>query len=290
VSYKFGLKADASETFTLRGDSVYYTPGSPYFQKYTKAGAGPYALANAANPYVEEGVTQYVTSLCYENADGTYGRMVFGANADWTDTANNFTLTAAGAARVPDGSILKVTYGSLTAATYPQSRNDAKAPPVRPAALRAKDIDVYIGDATATPTFTRVPGVQSLNVDRKVNLDKDEEFGNPHYVAQDYDTADVTGKLDVKPADANAMFSLIRKLAGVPTGQTVGVLSTVILPMEIHLNDPTTGARLKTLYVPDAEFNQPAVQGRVQTKLTVSFDFESSAGSLLVYKGNRAGT
>lgn len=289
VSYKFGLQATAGQTFTLRGDSVYYTPGSPYYQTYALSGAGPYAFAHAANIYRETGVVQYANSICYEAPDGTFGRLTFGQH--YTDTTNNFTLTAAGVALIPASSTLKATYGSLVAATYAKTVNDRTAPPLRPIGVRSRDIDIYIGTNAATPVFTRVEGVQSFNVDRKVNLDKDEEFGNSHYVSQDYDTADVTGQMQVKPGNVAAMFTLIRKLANVSANETVGVLGPVQLPVEIRLLDPSDhNIRLKTLYVPDAVFNPPPVQGRVQTKLTIPFDFTSEGGTLLVYKGDRAGT
>lgn len=289
VSYKFGLRANAGQTFTMRSDATYYTPGSPYFETHTLSGAGPYSLAHTANPYFEEGVEQFVNAMCWVHPSGTYGRLFFGHH--WTDTATTFTLTAAALAIIPSGSTIKVCYGSLAAATYPQSLNDATAPPLLPSGVRSRDIDVYIGTSAATPVFTRVEGVQAFNVDRKVNLDKDEEFGNAHFVSQDYDTADVTGQLQVKPENSAALFSLVRQLAGVPSGETAGVLSTVQLPVELRISDPADRTRrLKTLYIPDAVFNPPPIQGRVQTKLTVNFDFESEGGQLLVYSGDRTGT
>ncbi len=57
--------------------------------------------------------------------------------------------------------------------------------------------------------------------------------------------------------------------------------------MEIRISDPDTGVVLKTLYVPDARFQIPGVQGRVQTKLETTFNFTSDGGSLTVYSGER---
>jgi hypothetical protein len=47
---------------------------------------------------------------------------------------------------------------------------------------------------------------------------------------------------------------------------------------------------VKTLYIPDARFTVPGVQGRVQQKTEVTFNFSSDGGTLLVYSGNRTGT
>ena len=35
VAYKFGVTSNASQTFTFKGDTVNYIPGSPYFQEFT---------------------------------------------------------------------------------------------------------------------------------------------------------------------------------------------------------------------------------------------------------------
>jgi hypothetical protein len=60
-----------------------------------------------------------------------------------------------------------------------------------------------------------------------------------------------------------------------------------VLPLDIVLYSPDDGTVLKTLHVPDARFTVPGYSGRVQQKLTVTFNFESDLGSLLVYKGAR---
>jgi hypothetical protein len=59
------------------------------------------------------------------------------------------------------------------------------------------------------------------------------------------------------------------------------------LPIEIRVSDPDTGARLKTLYVPDARFKPPAIEGRVQQKLEPTFEWTSDGGSLQIFKGAR---
>jgi hypothetical protein len=124
-------------------------------------------------------------------------------------------------------------------------------------------------------------------VSRRVNLDNDEEFGNYHYVSQDYDTADVTGSITVKPEDPEDLWDKIAQIANVSTTAIAGPNTSVALPVELRVNDPDTGARLKTLYVPDARFTLPSTQGRVQTKQQVTFNFSSDGGTLLVYKGAR---
>lgn len=279
VTYRFGMRQNATEQFTLRGDSIFYIPGTPYYQEWAAAGTGPYALAHTALPYNESGDTLYVLGLCYLRADGTYRRLFYGT--DYTNTATTFTLLEA----PPVGATIRAVYGSAAAATYPQTVHEDAT--VKPAAVRGKDLAVYVSDGAATPTLTLWSGVQSFEVTRRVNLDSDEEFGNPHFVSQDYDTAEVSGSVTVRSRDVDDLFSKIAQVTNVDPDEVAGVLSSQPLPLELHVNHPDTGARVKTLYVPDARFQPPGIQGRVQQKLETTFSFTSDAGTLLVYAGAR---
>lgn len=277
--YRFGVRANATESHTLRGDAIYYIPGTPYYEEFTAAGTGPYALAHTALPYTESGSTFHVLGLCYLATDGTYKRLFHGS--DFTDTTGNFTLVVA----PPAGAKIRAVYGSATAATYAQSVHPSTA--VKPAAVRAKNIDLYVGTTAATPVFSRWTGVQSVELTRRVTLQNDEEFGNVHYVAQDYDTPSVTGRIGLKPLDPGAFFDKVAQIAGVTTSEVAGPNSSVTVPIEVRISHPDTGAVLKTLYVPDARFTAPPVQGRVQQKFETQIDLESDTGSLLVYSGVR---
>src|SRR5690349_6303376 len=35
VTYRFGVRQNSTQSFSLRGDSVYYIPGAPYYQEFT---------------------------------------------------------------------------------------------------------------------------------------------------------------------------------------------------------------------------------------------------------------
>lgn len=284
VTYRFGVRQNSTQAFTFRGDAVYYTPGSPRFQEFTiTAGANQtYSFTNTATAYNESGDTIYALSACAKNpTTGQYKRLFFGSN---------YTNTSAGLTVIDDLATLgytnlHVTYGTATVDSYPQSVHQDTS--VKPAAVRGKDIDVYVGTDSATPTFTRWAGVQSFEVSRRVNLDNDEEFGNTHYVAQDYDSADVTGSIVLKPSDVTELWARIAEIANVTTSEIAGPLSSTPLPVELRINDPDTGDRLKTLYIPDARFTLPNLQGRVQTKQQATFSFSSDGGQLLVYQGAR---
>jgi hypothetical protein len=275
ASYRFGLRQNATQAFTFRGDSIYYVPGTPYYQEFALAGTGPYTLANTALPYNENGETIYALGVCYTMPDGTYKRLFHGV--DYTDTATAVTLTVA----PPTGAIIKVIYGSAAAATYNQAVHQGVS--VKPAAVRGKDIDVYVGDVS----LGRWASVQSAEINWRVNLENDEEFGNYHFVSSDYDVPEVTGNIVLKPQNPTELFERIREVANVSAGQVIGPFTSIPLDLEVRISNPDTGARLKTFYVEDARFTVPAIQGRVQEKLTVTFDWESDGGNLLVYRGER---
>lgn len=383
ATYRFGNRQNATQSFTLRGDAVYYIPGTPYYEEFSGDGAtSAFAFGHTAIPYSESGDTIHALSVCVVKADGTYRRLFYGS--EYTDTTTNFTLSDPTDA--PVGSKIRVVYGSTTAATYPQTVHQNVS--VKPAAVRGKDIDVYIGtpianevqtvtltgatggtftlsyssqttsalaynasasavqtaleglsnlapgdvavsgspggpytitfggtltgvdaativaDASSltgggTPsiavatstgggsTFSRWSGVQSFEATRRVNLDKDEEFGNKHYVSQDYDTAEVSGSIVVRSRDVEDLFAKIHQVTNVSTSEVVGAHSAVALPIEIRIHNPDDGTLVKTLYIPDARFTVPGLQGRVQQKLETTFAWSSDGGTLLVYEGAR---
>jgi hypothetical protein len=285
MTYRFGNKANATQTFTLRGDSIYYIPGVPRVELKATSGTSYSFTANPAVSYSERGNTIYALSVClFNSTTGAYKRLFWGT--DYTDTTTGFTLLA-----TPDNTAypsIAVVFGTgvSPAKTYPQSVHSGYVSGVTPAAVRGKDIDVYVWDPTlATPALKRWTGVQSFECTRRVTLDNDQEFGNYHYVAQDYDVPDVSGNVVVRPRDPSDLLTKIQQIANVSSTSIAGTATSVALPIELRISDPDTGTRMKTLYIPDARFQVPAISDRVQTKMDVTFNWSSDGGTLQVYKG-----
>src|SRR5690606_5491081 len=107
------------------------------------------------------------------------------------------------------------------------------------------------------------------------------------FVASDYDTADVTGSIVVKSVDAADLWAKIQQIADVPSNQIVGPFTSVSVPLEVRVSDPDGAGVVKTFYVEDARFTVPGIQGQVQQKLEVTFNFTSDGGNLKVYNGER---
>lgn len=288
VGYRFGLRDNASQTATLRGDSIFYCPGSGYIQEAvgTNAANQTVVLANPAYPYLGDTVagTKYALSV------STTGGKRLSYGSDYTEAATgtnpdgsrNVTLTIL--QPVPATEKIRVSYASPTVAEYPQASHTL-ASATRPAAIKGRNIEVFIGGEALANRWT---SVQSANVDYRVTLDKDEEFGNAQVVSQDFDVPAVTGSLEIKPRDYNELVRRVRQIAGIASpNEVAGPLTAPPLELAIVLRSPDTGAALKTLYVPDARFTLPGYSGRVQQKLTTTFNFEGDSGVLEVTKGAR---
>lgn len=285
ITYRGGVRANASKQFTLRGDSIYYTQVTPWFKRFAAAtvaslGAGPYTFDHTAIKTVESGADVYAYCVTLHHTDGTWDRLRHGD--DYTDTNAGFTLLAVPAAT----DTIDVVYASSTTRALAQQVNTDLD--TYPAALRGKDVEVWISDGAATPTSFIWKGVQTAEATWSVTLDADEELGNPHYVARDYDTPDVSGTISVRPANGAALMTAIRNLQQVSsTTQTLNTLGFQPMELEIRFNHPDTGARLETVYVPDARFTPPGTPGRVGQKNDFSLAYKSDSGTLLAYKGER---
>jgi hypothetical protein len=299
-SYRFELRGNHTQRHTLRGDSYFFVD-SPIYEEFDGDGTTTdFAFTLApAQPYNYQGKTQFVLGASVCMPDRTYERLFL--DDDYTNTASGFTLIDPAVA--PAGSVIRVVYGAEgQSMNYPQTVNSlvaprmVPAPPVlpgvadgdtKPAALRGRNVDVYIGSTDATPIFTRWTSVQSAEINWSVTLDKDEEFGNAQYVAQDHDVPECSGNVVVRPRNPDELWSKVYQVTNVAPGEVAGPLTSVALPMEIRLSDPDSGQRLKTLYVPDARFKPPAIEGRVQSKAEPTFEWTSDGGILEVYEGER---
>lgn len=291
ASYRYGLKENAGETFSLRGDSIYYIPGTPYVTTHTGNGvlttfgftdgaATPVALT--ALLYNEQGQSIYALNVSVNGVRQTKG-------VHYNDSATGVTFTTP----PPAGSTVRLVFGSATAATYGQNVHQGVS--VKPAAIRGKDIQVYVGGTLANPF--RWSDVQSVSVEWRSSLEDDFEFGNVHAVSREAtDVPTVSGTIEIKPLDADALFAKLRQISGVSNGaHVIGPNSSVVLPIEIRLMNPDSGGTtavaagtvLKTLYIPDARITLPGYEGRVGQKVTTSLSFESDSGVLRVFRGRR---
>ena len=281
MSYRFGLRDNATQSAQLRGDSIYYNPGPAYVQSVAGTGVAgqEVVLANPAFPIFTGGTTRYAQAV-------TVGTRRLVPGRDYTEAAGAVangvapvTLTVRDAVDVDDE--IRVMYSSSTALDYPQTVHEGVV--VKPAAVKGRDIEIYVGgydpaDYEASQEF-RLASVQSATCEWRVTLDKDEEFGNEYAVGQDFEVPTVNGSLDFKPADPAALLRLLNRLVrnagGLPAGSLGAELQGVAIPLDIVIKHPDDDSILKRLNVPDARFTLPGFTGRVQQKSTVTVNYES---------------
>jgi hypothetical protein len=287
MSYRFGLRDNATMSATLRGDTIFYNPGATFVQ--TAVGT------NTANQSV------ITTNPAYQVAGGdqrrilsvTVGTKRLSFGADYTESYGTVTLGAAITTltillAVPATENIRIVYASPTSLQYPQSVHPDTT--VKPAAVKGRDIEIYVGGVDAYDPLD-IPGsavnkltsVQSVQLDWRVTIEKDEEFGNYYAVGQDFETPVVNGSIEIKPRDDADFRTLLRKVTGVTDPlKVIGPDTAVPLELHIVVKDPETGDVIKRLFVEDARFTAPGFSGRVQQKLTVTMQWESDEGTLIL--------
>ena len=120
ATYRYGVGQNAAQTFSLRGDSIYYTPGTPYYQEDLYDGAGTYNFGvTPAIEYEEKTFSSYALCVVVVSDDNSFRRLF--PQDDYTSTSNGYTITSTGADKIDDltGSVktLRVAYSSTDNAT-----------------------------------------------------------------------------------------------------------------------------------------------------------------------------
>lgn len=324
VAYSFGVGASASQSFSLRGDSIYYTPGQPVMEQFVMDNLGgsvaitfggspadPLGGAENAAPYG----TEYALNICLFDVSLKVQKRLY--EQDMTSaTAAGFTIPASENtgttwdyaqvvwSRLPAAT--SVDYDASvhpTTAAYAEGAEGGPLDPAgttspydtgaKPAAVRSKNINVYTStdDPEAQAqigdgTWTRLTGVQNFDATWSVTLENDEELGNARYVDQDYDVAEVSGSMTVKAFDVDDLFDKIRLVTNVAAGEVLGPDITDPIRVKIVVTDPADNITpLKSIYLPEARFQVPGFNPQVQTKLESQFDFISDTGAMKVAKG-----
>jgi hypothetical protein len=287
MSYRFGLRDNAQQSASLRGDSIFYNPGPVYVQTAAGTNTGNQAVATtyAAYEYDGDGTSRRVLSVTIGSQRLTKGTDYTEAYGSVTNGAAISTITIIEA--VPTTSTIRIVYSSPQAKSYAQNVHALTT--VKPAAVRGKDIEVYVGgydpNDIATSVANKWGSVQSVNMDWRVTLEKDEEFGNYYAIGQDFDVPEVNGSADIKPRNPEELLQKIREASGEADPYAVlGAQSSTPLELDVVVKDPETGLVVKRFHVPDARFTLPGYSGRVQTKLTVTMNFESDSGVLKVFE------
>lgn len=286
ASYRFGLRDNARQSYGLRGDSIFYNRGATYIDSFTGDNTTvAFATTHPAYEYIDGSGSRRVLAVIVDGVRQTYGADYTCASGAITAFAATETVTFTVAPGT--GAAIRIMYSSPDVRTYNQAVHALAT--VKPAAIRGRDIDVYVAgydaDDIASVAANKWTSVQSVQVDWRVTLDKDEEFGNYYYVSQDFDVPAVTGTITLKPRDPDELYDYVRQITGTADYVTVGPNVADPLSVDIILKDGSNaGATLKRLSSSDCRFTVPGFSLQVQQKATVDLAFESDSGELLIYK------
>jgi hypothetical protein len=286
MSYRFGLRDNAQQSASLKGDSIFYNPGASFVETTAGSGSASQVVATTypAYEYTGDGGSRRVLAV-------TVGTKRLTQNTDYTEAygavtngAAISTITITEAVAVSD--TIRIIYSSPQAKQYLQAVHALTT--VKPAAVRGKDIEVYVGgydpNDVAGSAANKWGSVQSVNMDWRVTLEKDEEFGNYYATGQDFDVPEVSGSVEIKPTDPAGLLDKIRDATGVSDPYAVlGAQSSTPLALDVVVKDPDTAVVAKRFHCPDARFTLPGYSGRVQQKLNVTLNFESDSGVLKLY-------
>lgn len=289
ASYRFGLRDNASQTFSLSGDSIFYCPGAVFIDEAagTNVDGQTIVTTHPAYNYTDANGTRRILAVVVGTKRLTYGpdyTLSNGAANGSGAAVVTVTITEA----VPASETIRVVYSSSDLRTYPQAVHTPAT--LKPAAVRGKDIDVYIGgydpDDVAGSAANKWTGVQSATIDWRVTLQEVEEFGNYFAVERDFDVPTANGTIEILPRDPADLFRKLREITGVAaSNEVIGAGTAVPLALDIVIKDGENGGvPLKRFHIDDARFSVPGYSPRPEQNVTMSLTWESDSGKLLIYR------
>lgn len=284
ISYKYGVKENASETVELQGSTFYYHESAPVEQYAIGDGATvAFPTNDAAAMYREYGVGG-TTFRAF------YGVIVNGVlmtkGIDYSESPTNsatpavatitfFTAPAAGA-------VVKFCYFSTTQRAYAPALNATAL--VKPAAVRGRNICVFLGSGGAA---AQLGSVQSATLEYMCKGQVERELCSYEVTGYTVLETDVTGDIVLRARDINQLYAVLAKITGLSRTEVIGWLNINPIPMSIKIQNPRNPAQiLKTLYVSDAMFDMPDTSVRVNQAIDFSLSYQSQTGTYSCYKGD----
>lgn len=283
ISYKYGVKENASETVELQGSTFYYHQSAPVEVFKTGDGAtATFSTPDAAAPYREYGV------------GGTTFRSIFGVlvngvlqtkNVDYT-TAPTDGSTAIASVTFNTAPVaaadIRFCYFTTSAREFPTALNASAV--VKPAAVRGRNICVFLGSGASA---SQLGQVQSATLDYMCKGQVERELCSYEVTGYTVLQTDVTGTVVIRSRDIPSLYGVLSKITGLASAEVMGWLNINPIPLSVKIQNPKNPAAiLKTLYVSDAMFDMPDANVRVNQPVDFTLNFESQTGTYSVYKGD----
>lgn len=295
VRYQMGVTENATQTAELMGGVFYYGGFAPVEDFFTGDGA------QTAFATTHPAVHHRLGGL----GGGTF-RSVFGVLVDGQQLTEGADYTVAGGAATP-GTVATVTFNTAPAAgasvRFAYFTSDAIAFPqavhssviVKPGAVRGRNVVVSV--ASGARASGQVAGwqpmhnTQQFQIDATADTTPDREMGNPEPVERIVNSRNCTGQMTQRFKQAADFFSLMHTITGLDgESEILGWLNMNPMQVKIEIFNPRNASQiLKTLYVPDAQFDIPGTPPRVNTPIDWTLTWNSLSGTYSAFKGSTAG-
>lgn len=287
LNYRLGVTDNAQMQVTLSSGAYYMAEGYPIEE--TGAGDGTIKIFTTSEPAQVyrvggHGATQYqhVWGVLVNNVPQVPGIDYVesgGANPEAAGGMTPVTITFTVAP--PAAAVVKWCYFSTVAHAVPQADNLGLT--VTPAAVRGRDISILLGAPSTAPQLF---GVQTFELNSTVSGRLMRQMGTYDPIGFANTGIDTNGTVTIEPKDVDTLFTALALLMGVDKSEVFGYINQFTFPMTAVIHNPTNPAQIiKSIYVPDAMFQAPGENVRVQQVTQFPIRWESQSGTFREVKG-----
>ncbi|MFL5861081.1 MAG: hypothetical protein ACJ780_09910 [Solirubrobacteraceae bacterium] len=285
LNYRLGVTDNAQMQVTMSTGAYYMAMGYP--MEETAVGNGTVAAYVTSEPAMTHRIGGH---------NSTRYQWVSGVQVDGVPMIPGVEFTVSGGAApgvtptpvtvtfvVPpaDQALVRFCYFSPTAHAIPQVDNLATT--VTPAAVRGRDISLLLGPPSEG---NELFGVQSYELTASVSGQLQRQMGTYDPIGFTNTGIDCSGTVNVEPKNASNLFDMMARLMGVAKDEVYGYINTYGFPFTAVIHDPSNPANIiKSIYIPDAVFQAPGENARVQQVTQFPIRWESQKGTFREVKG-----
>lgn len=288
LSYKFGVKAMAEQAVTLRGGAYFMNFGG-YPIEETAVGNGVIVTFESKEPanvlrVGGHGSTEY---------QHVFGVMVNGViqlpGVDYIEESGAAPEAEGGMTKVkvkfavapPEGAVVRFMYFSTTPHKLDQTVHESTV--ISPAAVRGRDIDVYLGGPGST---VKIHGVQDFSLAASISGEIQREMGTYDPIGFASTGTDANGSITLEPQTQETFYDTLAEMIGIDKSEVMGYINQYPVPLTVAINNPAKrGEILKSIYVPDAIFQTPGSTVKVNTVSQFPITWEGLEGTFREIKG-----
>jgi hypothetical protein len=279
LNYRLGVTENAQMQATLSTGAYYMAKGYPIEETATGDGtvvdfvSSEAALAHRIGGHGSTNY-QHVSGVMVNNVPAIPKvdfTVAGGAAPETTPTVVTITFKVP----PPTGASVRFAYLSPVAHTIPQADNLGLT--VTPAAVRGRDITLLVGPPSAGNLLY---GVQSFELAASVTGNLQRQMGTYDSIGFVNTGIDTNGTVTMEPKDIDHLFSALALLMGIDKSEVFGYINVFSFPLTAVIHDPNNTANIiKSIYIPDAVFQAPGENARVQQTTSFPLRWESQSGT-----------